>query len=309
MESFRPGVISRLGFGYEDIKKVNPKVVYCSVSGFGQTGPYSKRPTVDGLIQAFSGMMVMNKLPDGTPWRQGMIAVDVTTGLYTFQALAPAIMRQFRFGEGCFIDSSLMKSAAAFQGGKLMEWIFSNGAPPVLYMPAGSYKTSNGYIMVSAMRPHHFKLLFELIGRADIAADPELQSHEARIKNAPKIIKALQETMPSKTTEEWIAILQPKDVFCERVNNYTDYLEHEHVKESGAIDWIDQERVGRLPVANIPGLPRAAEHEPQQHAPHIGEDGPDILGELGYSAAEIEAIFTRGGIGRPSEPAPAKAAD
>ena len=207
-------------------------------------------------------------------------------------------MRQFRFGEGCFIDSSLMKSAAAFQGGKLMEWIFSNGAPPVLYMPAGSYKTSNGYIMVSAMRPHHFRLMFELIGREDIADDPELQSHKARIRNAPKIIKALQETMPSKTTEEWIAILQPKDVFCERVNNYTDYLEHPHVKESGAIDWIEQERVGRLPVANIAGLPRASEHAPQQHAPHIGEDGPDILGELGYSAAEIDAIFSRGGVRR-----------
>jgi crotonobetainyl-CoA:carnitine CoA-transferase CaiB-like acyl-CoA transferase len=176
-------------------------------------------------------------------------------------------------------------------------------------MPAGSYKSKNGYIMVSAMRPHHFKLLFELIGRDDIANDPELQSHEARIKNAPKIIKALQETMPSKTTEEWISILQPKDVFCERVNNYQDYLDHPHVTESGALDWIEQDRVGRLPVANIAGLPRAAEHPPQQHAPHIGEDGPDILGELGYSAAEIEAIFTRGGIGRPSEAAPAKAAD
>ena len=260
MESFRPGVIQRLGFGYEDIKKVNPKVVYCSVSGFGQTGPYSKRPTVDGLIQAFSGMMVMNRMPDGTPWRQGMIAVDVTTGLYTFQALAPALMRQFRFGEGSYIDSSLMRSAAAFQGAKLMEWVFSKGAPPVLYMPAGSYKSKNGYIMVSAMRPHHFRLLFELIGRQDIADDPELQSHNDRIKNAPKIIKALNETMPTKTTEEWIAILQPKDVFCERVNNYTDYLEHPHVKESGAIDWIEQDGFGRMPVANIPGLP------PRRHA-------------------------------------------
>ena len=85
-----------------------------------------------------------------------------------------------------------MKAAAAFQGAKLMEWIFSNGAPPVLYMPAGSYKTSNGYIMVSAMRPHHFRLMFELIGREDIANDPELQGHDDRIRNAPKIIKALQ---------------------------------------------------------------------------------------------------------------------
>ena len=151
MESFRPGVIARLGFGYEDLKKINPKVVYCSVSGFGQTGPFAKRPTVDTLIQAFSGMMVMNRMPDGTPWRQGMIAVDVTTGLYTFQALATAIMRQFRFGEGCFIDSSLMRSAAAYQGAKLMEWVFSNGAPPVLYMPAGIFKTQNGHLTLSAI--------------------------------------------------------------------------------------------------------------------------------------------------------------
>jgi crotonobetainyl-CoA:carnitine CoA-transferase CaiB-like acyl-CoA transferase len=307
MESFRPGVIERLGFGYEELKKINPKVVYCSVSGFGQTGPFAKRPTVDGLIQAFSGMMVMNKMPDGTPWRQGMIAVDVTTGLYTFQALSTAIMRQFRFGEGCFIDSSLMRSAAAYQGAKLMEWAFSNGPSPPLYMPAGSFKTSNGYIMVSAMRPHHFRLLFELIGRDDVANDPDLQSHDSRIKNAAKIVKALNETMPSKTTEEWIAILQPKDVFCERVNNYSDYLEHPHVKESGAVDWIEQEGFGRLPVANIPGLPRASEHPAQQHAPHIGEHGPDILRELGYSAAEIAAIFSRGGV-RMSEPV-VKAAD
>jgi len=308
MESFRPGVIQRLGFGYEDMKKINPKVVYCSISGFGQTGPYAKRPTVDTLIQAFTGMMVMNRMPDGTPWRQGMIAVDVMTGLYTFNALSTAIMRQFRFSEGCYIDSSLMRAAAAFQGAKLMEWVFSNGAPPVLYMPAGVFKTANGHITLSAMRPHHFKLLFELIGRHDIANDPELQGHEARIKNAPRIIKALQETMPGKTTEEWIAILQPKEVFCERVNNYTDYLEHPHVKESGAVDWIEQEGVGRLPVANIAGLPRASEHPPQQHAPNVGEDGPDILRELGYGTAEIAAMFARGGVKAPGAPA-AKAAE
>jgi crotonobetainyl-CoA:carnitine CoA-transferase CaiB-like acyl-CoA transferase len=167
-------------------------------------------------------------------------------------------------------------------------------------MPAGSYKSANGYIMLSAMRPHHFQALFELIGRPDIANDPELQGHEARIRNAPKIVKALQEEMPKKTTEEWIALLQPKEVFCERVNNYTDYLNHAHVKESGAVDWIEQDGFGRMPVANIAGLPRASEHPPQQHAPHIGEDGPDILKELGYGAGEIDAMFKRGGVRAPA---------
>jgi crotonobetainyl-CoA:carnitine CoA-transferase CaiB-like acyl-CoA transferase len=307
VESFRPGVIGRLGFGYEDIRKVNPGVVYCSVSGFGQTGPYSKRPTVDGLIQAFSGMMVMNRLPDGTPWRQGMIAVDVTTGLYTFQALSTAILRQFRFGEGSYIDSSLMRAAAAYQGAKLMEWVFSNGSPQPLYMPAGSYRTSNGYIMLSAMRPHHFRTLFELIGRHDVANDPDLQTHEGRIRNAAKIVKALNETMPTRTTEEWIALLMPNEVFCERVGNYQDYLDHPHVKETGAVDWIEQDGFARLPVANIPGLPPAREDAARHHAPHIGEHSRAILGELGYSGAEIEAMLARKGI--VAQPVAAAAAD
>jgi crotonobetainyl-CoA:carnitine CoA-transferase CaiB-like acyl-CoA transferase len=299
VESFRPGVIGRLGFGYDDIKKINPKVVYCSVSGFGQTGPNAKRPTVDGLIQAFSGMMVMNKLPDGTPWRQGMIAVDVTTGLYTFQALSTAIMRQFRFGEGGYIDSSLMRAAAAYQGAKLMEWVYSEGKPQPLYMPAGSYKTANGYIMVSAMRPHHFRTMFELIGRHDVANDPDLQTHDGRIRNAAKIVKALNETMPTRTTEDWIALFLPNEVFCERVNNYSDYLEHPHVKATGAIDWIEQEGFARLPVANIPGLPPAREDLARHHAPHIGEHSRAILGELGYSTADIEAMVARKAIVAP----------
>ena len=309
VESFRPGVISRLGFGYDDMKKINPKVVYCSVSGFGQTGPFSKRPTVDGLIQAFSGMMVMNRLPDGTPWRQGMIAVDVTTGLYTFQALATAIMRQYRFAEGSFIDSSLMRAAAAYQGAKLMEWVFSKGNPPPLYMPAGSYKTSNGYIMVSAMRPHHFRKLFELIGRDDIASDPTLQTHEDRIRNAPKIVKALNETMPTRTTEEWAELLLANEVFCERVSNYQDYLDHPHVKATGAVDWIEQDGFARLPVANIPGLPPARDDLARHHAPHVGEHSRTILGELGYAAKDIEAMLAKKAIGAPALPARGAAAE
>ena len=258
VESFRPGVISRLGFGYEDAPKVNPSVVYCSVSGFGQTGPYEQaadRRRPDPGVQRHDG--------DEPPPRRHAVASGHDRGRRHDRPLhlpgagagvdAPAPLQRrllHRFQPDA--------SAAAYQGAKLMEYVFSKGTPPPLYMPAGSYKSKNGYIMVSAMRPHHFRLLFELIGRQDIADDPDLQGHNDRIRNAAKIIKALNETMPTKTTEEWIAILQPKDVFCERVNNYTDYLNHPHVKESGAIDWIEQDGFGRMPVANIPGLPPAS---------------------------------------------------
>ena len=295
MESFRPGVIERLGLGYDAVKAVNPKVIYGSVSGFGQSGPNAKRPTVDGLIQAFSGMMVMNRTAEGWPHRQGMIAVDVTTGLYVFNALSTAIMRQFRFGEGCRLDLSLMAAAAAYQGAKLMEYVWSDGAPPALYMPAGTFKTADGHIVLSAMRPHHFKALFDLVGRPDISADPRLQTHEGRIRNGAVITKALNEAMPAKTTEEWIAILQPKEVFCERVNNYADYLKHPHVEAVGAVDWIEPSGTGkRLPVANIPGLPPTRDLPAHlNHAPHIGEHGAEILKQFGYAPAEIDALFAK----------------
>ncbi len=302
-ESFRPGVMARLGFGYEALKEMNEKIIYFSVSGFGQDGPYSKRPTVDTLIQAFSGMMVMNRTPDGLPHRQGMIAVDVLTGLYGFQAVSAALMRQLRFGTGTRIDNSMMLATAAFQGAKLMEHAISDGNPPPLYVPAGMFRTSDGFIVISSMRKHHFTTLMELIGRADIPADPRMQTHDSRIRNAPIINKALTEAFPSKSTEEWLKLLIENGVFAERVNNYQEYLDHPHVAAVNAVDWVEQDGVGKVPVARIPGLPRPAENLAAQHAPHIGEQGREILGEMGYSAGQIDGLIKDGAVGAPPQAA------
>jgi crotonobetainyl-CoA:carnitine CoA-transferase CaiB-like acyl-CoA transferase len=305
-ESFRPGVLKRFGLDHETLRKANPRLVYCSVSGFGQNGPNNTRPTVDGLIQAFTGMMVMNRTADGVPHRQGMIAVDVLTGLYTFNALSTAIFRQFRFREGCTIDSSLMTAAAAFQGAKLMEWVFSNRAPPPLYIPAGMFKTKDGYIVISAMRPNHFRDLFLVLERNDIADDPRLQTHAKRIKNGAVINKALTEIMPAKTTAEWLKQLQGAGIFCERVNNYQDYLDHAHVKAVGAVDWADIAGINLL-IANIPGLPPAREDPVQRQVPQIGEHGAAILAELGYSPEQVSALYRSKALFYPS--ATAKAAE
>ena len=306
-ESFRPGVMARLGLGYEALKEINEKVIYFSVSGFGQEGPYSKRPTVDTLIQAFSGMMVMNRTPDGLPHRQGMIAVDVLTGLYGFQAVSSALMRQLRFGVGTNIDNSMMLATAAFQGAKLMEHAISEGNPPPLYVPAGMFRTSDGFIVISSMRKHHFTTLMELIGRPDIPADPRMQTHDSRIRNAPIINKALTEAFPSKSTEEWLKLLIDAGVFAERVNNYQEYLDHPHVAAVNGVDWVEQDGVGRVPIARIPGLPRPAENLAAQHAPHIGEQGREILGEIGFGASDIDRLIKDGAVGAP--PPAAKAAE
>lgn len=306
-ESFRPGVVKRLGLGYEALKAANAKIVYFSVSGYGQEGPLAARPTVDTLIQAFSGMMVMNRTPEGVPHRQGMIAVDVLTGLYGFQAVSAALTKQVRFGIGSYIDNSMMLATAAFQGAKLMEHAISDGSPPPLYVPAGMFKTTNGYIVVSSMRKHHFTKLMEIIGRPDIPADPRMQTHDSRIRNAPVINKALAEAFPKKSTEEWLEQLLAAGVFAERVNNYQDYLDHPHVKAVHAVDWVEQDGVGRVPVARIPGLPRPADDLAAQHSPHIGEHGRQILAEMGYDKGDVDRLIKDGAVG----PAPeaAKAAE
>jgi crotonobetainyl-CoA:carnitine CoA-transferase CaiB-like acyl-CoA transferase len=305
VESFRPGVMNRLGRGYEAMKAVNPKVIYCSVSGFGQTGPFGKRPTVDSLIQAFTGMMVMNRTADGTPHRQGMIAVDVMTGLYTFIALSTALTRMFRFGTGSYIDSSLMKAAASFQTAKMMEHVVSKGAPPPLYVPGGMFRTADGYISIGAMRPRHFQALFEVVGHPDFPKDPRFATHISRLRNAAAINKILNEEFPKRTSAEWLKALHAVEVYAERVNNYDDYLGHEHVEATGAIDWVEHPGVGRIPVTNLAGFTPARDEPRFQRAPHLGEDGEAILHDMGYAAAEIARLFEQRAVRRPAPAAQA----
>ena len=307
VESFRPGVMQRLGLGYEAMKALNPKVIYCSVSGFGQTGPFGKRPTVDSLIQAFTGMMVMNRTADGTPHRQGMIAVDVMTGLYTFIAMSTALTRMFRFGTGSFIDSSLMRAAASFQTAKMMEHVVSKGAPPPLYVPGGMFRTADGYISIGAMRPRHFQALFDVVGHPDFPKDPRFATHMSRLKNAAAINKVLNEEFPKKTSAEWLATLHGVEVYAERVNNYDDYLHHEHVVATGAIDWIEHPAVGRIPVTNLAGFTPARDEPRFQRAPDLGEHAERILQELGYDAGQMARLRESGAVPAPAAPARAAA--
>lgn len=291
VESFRSGVIDRLGFGYEQIRQLNPHIVYASITGFGQTGPERDRPTVDGLIQAFTGVMGMNRTPDGMPHRIGMAAVDVLTGLYAFQAIASAVLRLVRFSEGSRLDISMMEAAAAFQGCKLMEHVWSRGEPPALYAPAGTIRTRDGHIVISVMRQDHFGEFMTLVGRADLARDPRLQTHEGRLEHGSLIMAALGEAMIGRTSDEWLAALQPKGILCEKVNTYDDYLAHPHIAATGAVDWMQQDGLPRLPVANVPGAPRAREEDRLRHAPDIGEDTVPILRSAGYRDDEIASLL------------------
>ena len=302
IESFRPGVIARMGLGYEEVRKIKPDIVYASISGFGQTGPNAQRPTVDGLIQAYSGMMVMNRTPDGIPHRQGMIAVDVLTGLYIYQAVSAALIRQLRFGEGSFLDISMMQSAAAFQSAKIMEHVAFEGKPAPLYVPSGMYPTADGYVVISGMRDRHFAALCEVMNRSDLATDPRWPTQTARVQHGEFINGEIRKETVKRTTAEWLKDLHAAGVFAEVVQGYSEWLDSEHVKAVQAYTVAGQSAFGPLPMVHIPGTSRddsASDHR----TPLIGEHTRELLGELGFEAAWINEQIAAGKIGETVRPA------
>ena len=290
IESFRPGVASRLGLGYLEASKVNPKIIYMSVSGYGQEGPNRERPTVDGVIQAFSGMMVMNGSVD-KPHRQSMVVIDTVTGLYGFQAVSAALMRKVRFGTGSFIDMSLMQSAAAFQAAKLMEAASEGPSPGPLYSPSGVFETADGHILLSAMRSRNFEVLCEVLGCPQLAADPRFGSVDDRNANRHDMNRVLHERLRTRTTDEWLALLLERGVMASPINSYLDWLADAHVKAVDAYQTLPFAGVGSLPIASIPGCP-GPDFAGNDLVPGLGEHTSQILSSLGRTDAEIASLYS-----------------
>ena len=290
IESFRPGVASRLGLDYSEAVKTNPNLIYMSVSGYGQTGPNRERPTVDGVIQAFSGMMVMNGSVE-KPHRQSMVIIDTVTGLYGFQAISAALMRKVRFGTGSFIDISLMQSAAAFQAAKLMEAAAEGPSPGPLYSPSGVYETADGHILLSAMRSRNFEDLCDVVGCPQLAADPRFGSVDDRNANRQDMNRVLQERLRTRTTNDWVALLLERGVMASPINSYSDWLSDAHVKAVEAYQIVPFEGLGSLPVAAIPGCP-GPEFAANGLVPGLGEHTTAILSSLGQSDAEIASLYS-----------------
>ncbi len=296
VESFRPGAAERLGLGYERMRKLNPGIIYASVSGFGQTGPSSQRPTVDGLIQAYSGLMVMNRTEDGKPNRIAMIAIDVITGLYAYQAITGALVRKLRFGDGAQLDISMVQAAAAFQSAKIMEFVESQGKPAPLYVPAGMFRTADGYMVVSGMRDHHFASLCGVVGRPDMANDPRWPTQGDRVLHGETIHAELRGEFLKHNTDHWLGGLHEVGVFAEKVRDYGQWLQEEHVKQTAAVAWIRHPTFGELPVARVPGVLPAGDSPTADAAPLIGEHSRPILIDLGFEPAWIDEQIDNGSV-------------
>lgn len=294
IESFRPGAMHRLGLAYEAVKALNPSVIYLSLTGFGQSGPNSGLPATDAVVQARSGLMHLNRGEDGLPRRLDMIVVDITTGLYAFQAIQTALIGRLRGGPGAFLDVSLVQSAFALQSAKILESYMQDYELRVLYSPLGVFKTRDGFISISVMRDKHFVALCEAMECTELLENPAFSNRPERIRHDWELKDILKRIFPRRTTWEWCGLLDSAGVLNSPVHSYEDCLTRTDLAENFA--WFSQSGIDApIPVAKIPG---AWSDISASTSPAIGENSEEILRELGYGAAEIENLYRRSVIGK-----------
>jgi crotonobetainyl-CoA:carnitine CoA-transferase CaiB-like acyl-CoA transferase len=295
IEGFRPGVAARLGIGYEDLARDNPGLIYLSVSGFGQSGPYSKRPGSDSVAQAFSGLVSINVGNDKTPHRVGTTISDVVTGVYAFQAIATTLFARATVGTGRWIDVNLCQSTAALLGHKVAEHILEGGAPRALNVPAGSYQTSDGWMMVTLVNEPQYKRLCAAIDRDNLAADPRFVDFARRADSADTLISQMREVFLTQPTEAWLARLHAADIIAERILNPGEWLRNSHVEATKGAVCQDTPGVGPVYSPRTPGIASLSEDR-LCPAPDVGQDSYALLVEAGFERGAIDDLVRAGAV-------------
>ncbi|MBR0754826.1 CoA transferase [Bradyrhizobium jicamae] len=295
IEGFRPGVAARLGLGYDSLSQENPGLIYLSVSGFGQSGPYAKRPGSDSVAQAFTGLVSVNLGADGVPHRVGTTISDVVTGVYAFQAIATTLFARATVGTGRWIDVNLCQSTSALLGHKVAEFILEGGAPRALNVPAGTYQTQDGWMMVTLVNEPQYKRLCAAIGREDLATDPRFADFTSRADTADALIPQLREVFLTQQTEAWLTRLHAADVIAERILNPGEWLRNAHVEATRAAVCQDTPGVGAVYAPRTPGIASLSEDN-LCPAPDVGQDSYAVLMEAGFERSAIDELVASGAV-------------
>lgn len=285
IENARPGVMDRLGLGFEAVKAVRPDIVYVSVSGWGQRGPGRERPMVDTVGQAMSGLMSVMRSRDGAPVKMNATLVDGMTGLYAFQAATMALWGRKPGDRARHIDISLLQSSAHMQGPNILEYGYAGRAPGLYNPPAGNYRTSDGWLAVTLVNETQFAGICTAIGRPELARDARFDSFQSRKANIAELTQVLDAAIATHCTADWLKLFAEAGALASQINTYGDWLEDVHVSAVAAAPpyVLDTGETVRLP--HLPGAPPF-----DAPVPRIGEHTRDVLALAGFAPDEIESL-------------------
>jgi crotonobetainyl-CoA:carnitine CoA-transferase CaiB-like acyl-CoA transferase len=297
VESFRPGVMKRLGLDYATLKAHRPDIIYLSMSGFGQDGPNAQLPATDTVIQGYSGLMSLNRAADGAPQRFPAIIIDVVSGLYGFQAVMGAVVAKLRWGRGAYLDCSLLQSGLALQAPSLVKHRFERGQPTVMYVPLGVLQTRDSHVSISVNRDAHFVAFCRAMEMPELAEHADYSTLAARIVNEKALMNIIRTEFRKRTTDEWVTRLQSEGILHARVRSYDEVLADPELQRAGMLDWLRHSGIDEpLPIPNIPVGPRAGDYGALRECPRVGQHTREVLGELGFSPERIATLVETGAI-------------
>ncbi len=297
MEGFRPGVIKRLGFDYEAVSARVPRLLYVSISGFGQSGPLAERPATDPVLQAYTGMMVENRGEDGLPHRVPVIVVDMSTALYAFQAVSAALYARRDQPRGRFVEVSLMQAAAALQSIRMMACHLEGGTMKPGAVPGGVFKTADGWISMAVINDRDWLAMCEAMDLPQLGRDERFATPVARVADPDSLYAIIRPALAARPTQHWAERFGAARLMYERLNSYAEFMAQPHVEATKLIHWLNQPGMSQpVPMPILPGAVMPADGTPGATAPVCGQHTEIILREHGYDAEEISGLMAGGAI-------------
>jgi len=295
-ENFRPGVMDKLGVGYDTLSAINPRLIYCAVSGFGHTGPERTTAAFDGKLQAMSGIMSITGEPAGGPMRAGFAICDTIGGMTAALAVSSALYQRTHTGRGQFVDVAMLDAALAFIPGPVSEYTVAGieqrqiGNGSVSRKPTASrFRAGQGFIVLAVLTEKQFAGLMRTIGRADALDDPRFKDWAARTDNEPALRQVIEGALATDDPKTWEAKLTAADVPCACIWKIDEIVEHPQLEHRDVLQMVDS-RFG--PMKLVGSGFRLAHGSPSidRAPPILGEHTDEILGEAGYTPADIERL-------------------
>ncbi|MDQ7030279.1 MAG: CoA transferase [Ardenticatenia bacterium] len=303
IENFKVGTTRRLGIDYDSLRELNPGLIYCSITGYGQTGPYRKRPGYDFVIQAEGGIMSITGPADGEPHKVGVAIVDITAGLFAATAILAALHHRERTGEGQFIDIGLLDAQVGWLANVAQNYLVS-GTVPRRYgnahpniVPYEVFPTADGYVAVGIGNDRQYRRFCEVVGRMDLWEDERFQTNPGRVEHREELIPRLRELFRSRPTAAWLELLHAANIPAAPINTVAQVLNDPHVLARGMVQTVHHPTAGELklvgPVAKLSATPATVRRPP----PLLGEHTVNVLTDvLGYDETTIAHLQREGVI-------------
>lgn len=302
LENFRPGVLDRLGFGWSRLQSLNPKLVYCALSGFGATGPMSSRPAYDQVVQGLSGMMSVTGTPETAPLRVGYPVCDSFGGLAAAFAVVSALLRQRATGRGAHLDTSMLDAAITSMGWVVSDHLVAGREPApmgnenITSAPSGTFETGDGELNIAANKQEQYEVLCTVLGREELLTDPRFRTREDRKRHRDELRVELERSLKAKSAREWDEALLDSGVPAAPVVSVPAALRSEQVQHRGLVSEVELPTGESIEVLGAPTHVDGAAVAPRSRAPRLGEHTDAVLAELGYADVEIARLREQGAV-------------